>query len=238
MSERSILTGEQVSHFDRILSLDPRDFAKILRRLKAVRQFPVSPSGLRDLIGNALTSEKRSEEGNAIKALANILMGMGTVVSRGMTEIESYLDAIRADLKAAWASEPAKIERWDRIRPPLVEMLSTKPVRTTVKALDIAYEYANLLQFSRIMTDVRPVFNEDGDEVEGAVVAFTLRMNLLNAGHSQSLSIALDALDLRLLLEQCERALQKAETVRNYFSSRDSSLTFAIVGAEDSNESD
>lgn len=117
-------------------------------------------------------------------------------------------------------------------------MLDANPVRTTVKALDVAYEYANLLQSSRIMTDVRPVFNEDGDAIEGAVVAFTLRMNLLNAGHSQSLSIALDALDLRLLLEQCERALQKAETARNHFSSRDSTLTFAIVGAEDTNESD
>jgi hypothetical protein len=77
----------------------------------------------------------------------------------------------------------------------------------------LAYEYANLFQGARIVTDVRPVFNDGDDDemqIDGAVVSFTLRLHYDNREGNHSLSIALDETDVRALHHQCERALQKA----------------------------
>lgn len=150
--------------------------------------------------------------------------------------LDGYLDAISSDLEAAWAADPSKIERWTRIRPLLAEMLCVDSVRITIKAQDVSYEYANLLQSSRIMTDVRPIFNEEGDEIEGAVVSFTLRLNLLNAGQPKSLSIALDGIDLHVLLDQCQKACRKAETALSRFSSKDIGIPLSIVGLEEQSD--
>ncbi len=94
------------------------------------------------------------------------------------------------------------------------ELLLEKSVRTVSKALDLAYEYANLFQDARIVTDIRPIFNDVDDEqmeIEAAVVAFTLRLHYDDRQGNHSLSVALDETDVRTLKYQCERALHKAQ---------------------------
>jgi hypothetical protein len=216
-----------------IQGLDHRDFTRILKRLKATKQPPLSPSRLSDLIRSALPSDRQATDSDVVDTLTGVLLGIGGPLVRGLVDLEGYLDTIRSDLEAEWASEPSKIERWNRIRPLLAEMLNADSVRTTVKALDVSYEYANLLQSCRIMTDVRPIFDEEGNEIEGAVVSFTLRLNLLNAGQPSSLSIAIDGIDLRVLLDQCQRAVRKAETALRRFSAKDIGIPLKIVGMEE-----
>ena len=82
------------------------------------------------------------------------------------------------------------------------------------KALYLAYEYANLLQSVKILTDLRPVFNEGGDDIDGAVVSYTLRLYYDNPEGNHSLSVAFDEQDIQNLHKECERALTKAKTVK------------------------
>lgn len=98
------------------------------------------------------------------------------------------------------------------------ELLQDKSVRTVSKALDLAYEYANLFQDARIVTDIRPIFNDVDDEqmeIEAAVVAFTLRLHYDDRQGNHSLSVALDETDVRTLKYQCERALHKAQLAQD-----------------------
>ena len=151
----------------------------------------------------------------------SVASSSGSAVSelRGFGNLHGLLDDLDSDLREVWADDQSKIERWSRIRPLLAQILSIDSVRMTIKALDVSYEYANLLQYSRIMTDVRPIFNEGGDQIEGAVVSFTLRMSFLNAGQPKSLSIAVDAADLKILVEQCQRARQSGDGEATLFVS-------------------
>lgn len=238
MPGQSMLTKGQIADLGLIQTLDYKDLTRISRRLKATDQPPLSPSELSNLIKSALPPAKQAGASDAINTLAGVLIGIGGPLVRGVADLDGYLDAIGSDLEAEWAGEPSKIERWNRIRPLLTEMLGTASVRTTIKALDVSYEYANLLQSSRIMTDVRPIFNEEGSEIEGAVVSFTLRLNLLNAGQPQSLSIALDGFDLQFLGDQCQKAWRKAETALSLLSSKGLGVPLKIVGVEGDNDED
>ena len=77
-----------------------------------------------------------------------------------------------------------------------------------------AYASDNLLQSTRILTDVRPLFSDDAQSIDGAVVAHTLRLRYDSAGIDHELSLALDSSDLHKLIEDCERALQKEKTAQ------------------------
>ncbi len=82
-------------------------------------------------------------------------------------------------------------------------------------AIELSYDYANLLRRTKILTDIRPLFNESADEIEAAVVSYTLRLRYDSADGEHELSIALDESDIKTLAAQCERALMKSATARS-----------------------
>lgn len=230
------LTKNQVADFSRIQGLERKDLERVLKRLKSTKLPPLSQAALCHLINDALPPEKRTGSSEVVESLGRVILGLGGLELRGFGDLNGLLDDLDSDLREVWADDQSKIERWNRIRPLLAQILSIDAVRMTIKALDVSYEYANLLQYSRIMTDVRPIFNEGGDQIEGAVVSFTLRMSFLNAGQPKSLSIAVDAADLKILVEQCQRALRKAETAKRRFSSADIGIPLTIAGSDEHNE--
>ena len=88
------------------------------------------------------------------------------------------------------------------------------------KAIDLLYDCDNLLQRTRVLTDVRPLFSDDARRVEGAVVAHTLRVRYDHAGRDEEISFSLDAADLRRLIDHCERGLLKEATARRELPER------------------
>jgi len=84
----------------------------------------------------------------------------------------------------------------------------------TSKALELIYDRDNLLQRTRIMTDIRPLFSRDATSVDGCAISHTLRVSYDSGGTSQELSLAIDEDDLNLLMQNCSRALLKAKTAR------------------------
>ncbi len=93
-------------------------------------------------------------------------------------------------------------------------------VRRTAHAIDLSYDCPNLLQRTRILTDIRPLFSEEGDAMEGGVVSHSLRIRYDTAGLPREMSFALDEQDLRALQSQCERALRKGATARTALSQK------------------
>ena len=95
---------------------------------------------------------------------------------------------------------------------PLQSLVDDKCVRLAATAIELSYDYANLLRRTKVLTDVRPIFNDAGDGIDGAVVSFTMRLRYSNADGEHDLSIALDENDIKTLQEQCQRAILKART--------------------------
>ena len=103
---------------------------------------------------------------------------------------------------------------WFDVEPIFLEFVCSRPVRLVAKAIDLSYDYANLFQRARILTDIRPLFAQGADQIEGAVVSNTLRLWYDSSDGEHELSIAMDEGDIEQLSLQCERALIKARTAR------------------------
>lgn len=119
------------------------------------------------------------------------------------------------------------------------KLFQADAVRTVSKATDLAYDHANLFQGVRIVTDIRPVFNDLDDDrlaIDGAVVSYTLRLHFDNREGDHSLSIALDEADILVLQDQCERALRKAKIAYERMSQPQNAGIPTVISGEDTDE--
>jgi hypothetical protein len=109
---------------------------------------------------------------------------------------------------------------WAEVEPTVKCLVEEKSVRLAATAIELAYDYTNLVRRTKILTDIRPLFNEQADQIEGAVVSYTLRLHYNSADGEHEISIALDEADIRTLIAQCERAIKKAATARSLMADK------------------
>lgn len=124
-----------------------------------------------------------------------------------------------------------ELKEWEKIESLFIELLSIDNVWTVSKALELGYDYTNLLQSARIITDIRPIFNINADDINGSVITYTLRLNFDSQGRNETLSIALDEKDVVTIRESCERALKKAKTAKSFMCSEGNKPSL-ILGTE------
>jgi hypothetical protein len=98
--------------------------------------------------------------------------------------------------------------------------------------MELSYDYANILDNAKILTDIRPIYDESASGIEGAVVTQTLRIRFVSLNGNHDCSIAMDESDVFALAQQCERALQKARLARGLPGSS-SPVPVIISGATD-----
>lgn len=131
----------------------------------------------------------------------------------------------------SWSDD--KLLEFEKLEKELIELISLPALSTAVKATSLKYDYSNLSQSIKILTDIRPVYNEDGREIVGALVSFILRLYYQSLDGLESLSVALDEADIRMLLKTCDRALTKADTAKRLMKDKANIETW-IHGEEDS----
>ena len=104
---------------------------------------------------------------------------------------------------------------WDKhLKVLLISLVDSRLFRVASKSANLAYEHAHLLQAARIITDVRPVFDNDLIEIDGAVVSHVLRLNYDGRGEEKSVSVVVDTVDLQRLRDEADRALRKGRLIK------------------------
>jgi hypothetical protein len=212
------LSETQLSDFRSLVALPEAKLRSILERLNELSPVPMSQKEVRRVISGVLPDEQAM-----VEALTRQVLALAGLQYHSDIPHEELDKALRSSLEGKL--NPTELAAWDHISPLFNEILASRAIRTTVKSLELLYDYANLVQSSNVITDVRPVFDDEADHVIGAIVSFTLRLSYQNGTSSNSLSLAFDAEDVRKLQEQCRRALKKAETARTQFSGPSDSET-------------
>lgn len=83
------------------------------------------------------------------------------------------------------------------------------------KVGELLLEYEHLFLGSRIITDIRPVFDSDLNKIPaGALLVHTLKLEYKQGNEEKDFYIALDTNDVKKLREQLDRAEQKAESIK------------------------
>lgn len=199
------LNKSQLSDLKAIVDMGPTVLEQVVERIERMDPPPLTPADLQAVIREVV--ERPSDADSLLRQA----LSLTSLRRRRKLSADDVIAGIRQGLRnVATPWDGATLERWNATEPLFLRLISSAKVETTAKVLDLSYDYANLLQTTRIVTDVRPVFDSEVTRIDGAVVSFTLRLNFDNIEGSHSLSIAMNQADVELLKQQCDRALKKS----------------------------
>jgi hypothetical protein len=88
-----------------------------------------------------------------------------------------------------------------------------RSLSVTTKALDVLTSQDRVFYSARILTDLRPVFNESGDAIEAAVIIHNLCIHYGHDDDHWDFYVALDTSDIQSLRDVLDRADKKAGSV-------------------------
>jgi len=214
MAIQLVIREDQLRDLSIIRDIEVNTIRVITDKLKKLDPPPLKPSDLRNALKKVL--HDKVEE---IDSILRQLMSLYTLCRERDITAKDVLKGIWYGLNRAkdrWTEE--EFAKWTTIEPYFLKLLSLQNVWTVIKALDLSYEYANLLQSTKIFTDIRPVFDKNADHILGSVVTYTLRLRFDSLEGNKSLSIALDEKDIKKLSETCDRALKKAIKAKDFMN--------------------
>ncbi len=96
---------------------------------------------------------------------------------------------------------------------------NSKSVKLSYKGLSLILDVPNAYAKSSIITDIRPVFNDElEDKDRYAIISQTIKIEYQNDGLDKTFYINFDSLDLEELKSQIERAQKKESILRKEYA--------------------
>ncbi len=227
MSARFQLNKSQIQDLRILIDLNDGQLENIQRKVDEFNQTVLSPESLAEHISDICGNDTALH-------FVRMLLSLTTISLQSMLGVEGVVSGIQDGLPvdSNWTEE--ELSTWQNRRTILVDLLSSKILRRAATAIDLTYEYTNLFRRARVLTDIRPIFSESGEEIDGAVISHTLHLVYDSLDGDHELSVALDFLDIKKLKEQCDRAIIKAETSQKVM--RDSAGVSTVISGAQYNE--
>jgi hypothetical protein len=214
-----------------IRDLGAEALCRIIEEIKKLPPEPVPPAKLQDAVARALGGSREGSE----QLLRQVLSLHGLLRNLNI-EPRQVFAALRLALQpseSGWSREA--FQKWNAVETALKDLFELEVIRLSAKALDLSYEHPELLQRARILTDIRPVFNDDATALRGTVISHTLMLRYDDTQGDHVLSLSLDEDDIRLLIQQCERAITKSKTAQNELRSR-AGIRTIVPGMQENDE--
>jgi len=227
MPTRSTIRPETLNDIIALRDIDPDILQSVIRKLSEADPAPLRPDDIYKIITDVI-----GEQENISNALMSLIMWFYSLRTQRAIEVSAILSDVDHRIQSA-SKEWNEIEkeRWGRIRSQLDNLLSISAIINVCKASDLSYDYQNILQNIKIITDVRPIFDEEASRFNGSIISYILQVYYSSVNETRSLSLALDHADVKQLLNQCERALKKAETAKKFMTDHNVASTF--ISGED-----
>jgi hypothetical protein len=142
-----------------------------------------------------LYSARDATGASASDIAEGIARGMERVVSRELRSSPEYREPFQARL---------------------VELLSADSPSVIARAGNLSMENEHTLRYTRVITDIRPVFEQEDPKAtpRAAAIIHTLKISYSADNQTKNFFVMLDDNDISELLEQLERANSKAESLR------------------------
>lgn len=202
------LAPQQIQDFQVIRDLKPDLLGAVVEHLSSLT--PLKPADLLSALKEAFDGD-----GTTAECVMRLCLSLNGLVRQTGMDFDAVIESVRFGIEHELEWEEDEIVKWQSVEPQFRELLCADAFRVVTKAIELSYEYANLYRKGRILTDIRPLFTEEADAIEAAVVSYTLRLRYDDVEGDHELSIAMDEEDVRELSQQCERALKKASTAQD-----------------------
>lgn len=148
-----------------------------------------------------------------VPSVLSMLVSMGAARQRFRMSADEFAGAV---LDAAHALEglPPQMA-WGDLKRDLAGMLGSTSLAVTAKSLEVMTDHAKVFQGARVLTDLRPVFDDPGKQPVAAVVVHQLKIDYVENKERNTFFVALDKDDIEQLKRELERATLKEKGLRS-----------------------
>lgn len=144
-------------------------------------------------------------------SITGMLIAVRSAADANRVPATDVAESVALDAQSRKLVEPGQRELLSRR---LNELLRLRSVVLTAKAFQLTTEYRDKLQSARIITDLRPIFEQDDSDpaATSVIITHTLKLEILN---NDDVYVAMTNEELLQLKQQVERALKKAQALDN-----------------------
>lgn len=142
------------------------------------------------------------------------------------TEVVSAVEKGLAKSQLGNANEKTSI---DHIRDEFARIIDSPIIKRLAKATDLSFDFTNLFGGVRILTDVRPVFDDDKSSWIGSIVTPVLKLEYSNDEGQTSLSVALSENDVNDIEKEVQEAKKKLAHLKHTLSEEHRSIVFDLA---------
>ncbi|SRR6266446_2728359 len=192
--------------------LSAEDFRVFLSALERAK-----PAGTPSLFSKHVAEHAPKISSSTIKMIVNELFSMNYAFE-DMDIPPAELAQSVAEAAFLEQSEEFPIDVADRdiLKDRLTKLFVLKAsLGLTSKAVGLLTDAEHLFFTARILTDVRPVFNEEGDVVEATVILHNLVLHYGENDDHKDFVVTLDTNDIKALREVLDRADNKAKALKS-----------------------
>jgi hypothetical protein len=199
------------SALEHLIHCPPQEFEAFLNALSKAE-----PSLDQDQFWTHVATHLPQMDRALVRDILHEILQMDESRSRTDMEIEEFAEEV-AEALAGNTSDKLQFKPGDEktLKDRLVKIFEGRTgLEISMKAMGVVLDQDRVFLHARILTDIRPVFNEDGDTVHAAVIIHNLRIHYVVDSEHKDFYVALDASDIRALREALDRAETKAQSLR------------------------
>lgn len=193
----------------KLLNLSADDAQKVASALESI---PITGE-LREVLAETLSAldvMPQDDANNTAEALGS-LYAVLAYTNESPSEVA-------ADVVEALGEAGIELKSPDEVQQRLAQLLSFDSILVSVKADGLRYEYENTFSTARVSTDIRPIFGLNAEEPpRAAVITHMLSMHYYRGGQHKEISLALDDIDIEIMMDALERASKKGESLKSIF---------------------
>ena len=197
----------QAAQLAKISQIPPDILKSVLSELNASPSPVIAVSELREIIRRTLKDKDQSTP------LSRQLIGLAIYARVYGETAGGTIASLLEGLKNTDLSKD-EVEQLNELGPTLESLLDHISVKASAKALQLGWDHKHVHSKARIVTDIRPVFDDGKDEILGAVIFHILRLEYHDGDQEDNISVAMDKDDVQALRDACDEALKKAESAR------------------------
>jgi hypothetical protein len=208
----------------RDIDLDPkaalRDFEHIANHVDAFPQIETVANKLGPQPGIGRLAQRIAADLNKptaeVRELLRGLLSLRASAQFFRTPVAEFIDIVTDRLaeKLTTEEERASLKTWKgkkgQIAAAVESLRPDDAFLGSEKAGRLTFAHQNILKDVLILTDLRPVFNEEANMVKQAIVTHSLLIDYHDGADTRRIEMTLDAGDLSTLKRLCIRAEQKA----------------------------
>jgi hypothetical protein len=182
---------------------------------RAAEKIEAAPFTIRrSKIEAIIREEFNAEDGTLVM---RVLFGIAGTFRREFSSADDVVSSLSRALSSLPPEEyNSRFSEWSKCSEALRALLSSQSVTLAAKAIDISYDYERVYIAGRLLTSVRPIFDDPRETIVGSTIVQTFRLEFLSPnGDRSNISVAMDMEDIQRLQKECETATRKAKAIRN-----------------------